>query len=70
MKAEDIEWLNNKFPTYRGKTMMKETLIAYYEAERILEGRETIRKRNCSCQLNDLASNVHTLYGKYQKQRS
>ena len=70
MSPEDIDWLDNKFPLYKGKTLMKDTLMAYYEAERLLEGRETIIKRNCSCQLGDLANKVHNLYGKYQKGRS
>jgi hypothetical protein len=70
IKPEDREWLDNKFPTYRGKTLMKETLMAYYEAERILEGREKINKRSCSCQLGDLANKVHMLYGKYQKENN
>jgi len=68
IKPEDREWLDIKFPTYRGKTLRKETLMAYYEAERILEGKEYITKRGCSCEFGNLVNKVHTLYEKYRKE--
>jgi hypothetical protein len=67
ISPEDKKWLDEEFPKYKGRTLMKQTLFAYYEAERILLGREKISKRGCSCQLRDLADNVHQLYGKYQR---
>jgi hypothetical protein len=67
ISAEDKDWLDNKFPVYRGKTLIGETLMAYYEAERILEGWQGIKKRDCTCEYGSLASKVHALYGRYKK---
>ena len=65
MSPEDKTWLLEHFPKYMGRTMMKETLQAYYKAEMLLNEWDKIRPRSCSCQLGDLAREVNTKYEKF-----
>ncbi len=65
MKVEDKEWLMLEFPKYKGKTIRGEVLKAYYEAERILAGKEQIRKRGCSCELRGMATGVDKSYNNW-----
>ena len=65
MKDEDKKWLIEEFPKYMGKTIRGEVLKAYYEAERILAGKDQIRKRGCSCELRGMATGVDKSYNKW-----
>lgn len=67
MKTEDKAWLDSVFPKFYGKTLMKDTLRAYLEAERIFKGATKIHNRSCSCELGGLASYVNTEYERYKK---
>ena len=65
MNNEDKDWLLTTFPTYRGRTIRGEVLAAYYRAEMLIEGRDTINKRGCSCELTGMANKVDRLYNKW-----
>lgn len=65
MKVEDTIYLKEVFPQHRGRTIRGETLAVYYETERILQGKQQIQKRGCSCEFRSMAENVHMLYDKW-----
>lgn len=65
MSPEDKKWLIEEFPNFKGRTMMKQTLQAYYRAEMLLNGWEKVKPRTCSCHLRGLADGVNALYGKF-----
>lgn len=67
MNPSDEKWLLEEFPKFVGRSMMKETLQAYYKAEMILNGWEKTKPRTCSCQLGDLAREVNMKYEKFKK---
>jgi len=62
MKDEQIKYLLEVFPIHKGRTLRGETLAVYYETERILKQKDTIQKRDCSCQYRQLADNVNKSY--------
>ena len=65
MKDSERQWLIEEFPKYKGKTIRGEVLKAYYEAERILAGKDQIRRRGCSCELRGMATGVDNSYNKW-----
>ena len=65
MNSEDIKWLLEEFPKYRGKTIKGDVSNSYYKAEMILNGWSQVKKRTCSCQLRSLADGVDKLYNKW-----
>lgn len=65
MSEDNIKWLLEEFPKYKGKTIRGEVLNAYYKAEMLLSNREQINKRSCSCQLRSLATGVDKSYNKW-----
>ena len=70
MSNEDKEWLKNVFPTFIGKTLMKDTLQAYYKAEMLLNGWDTIKKRGCACNYRSLKNSTEKSYNKWIKTQS
>lgn len=70
MNEQDIKWLKQVFPLHKDKTLKGEVLKAYYEAERILLGRDAIQERGCSCNYNQLKSFVNELYNTWQKENT
>lgn len=66
MSEAEQRWLDEVFPTHQGKMVRGEVLQAYYEAERILKGKQTIQKRGCSCQFTGMAREVDRLYEQYR----
>lgn len=69
MSEQEEKWLEEVFPQHRGRTIRKETLSVYYEAERLLRGKEKIEKRSCSCQFRSMAESVHVLYDRWNAER-
>jgi hypothetical protein len=69
MSNQDIEYLKN-FKQYIGRTLSGPVLGAYYEAERILLGKQVINKRSCSCEYRSLATKVNDLYELWEKNQS
>lgn len=65
MNKEDKDWLLEVFPTHRGRTIRGETLAAYYRAEMLIQGRDKINKRGCSCELRGMADQVDNIYNKW-----
>lgn len=65
MSNEDKDWLKNVFPTFIGRTLMKDTLQAYYKAEMLLNGYATIKKRSCTCHYRGLKNGVENSYNKW-----
>jgi len=68
MSEQHVKFLED-FRQYIGLTLMKKTLSAYYEAERILNGWDKIRKRDCSCELGALKNTVEAKYHQWTKSR-
>lgn len=62
---KDRDWLLNEFPKFIGKTLMKDTLQAYYKAEMLLNGWDKIKKRGCSCNYKQLKNSTETSYKKW-----
>ena len=65
MNKQDKTWLLEVFPTHRGRTIKGDTLAAYYRAEMLIEGRDKINKRGCSCELRGMANHVDNIYNKW-----
>jgi len=65
MKDEAKDWLLNEFPKFIGRTLMKDTLHAYYKAEMLLKGYEQIKRRSCSCQYRGLKTDTENSYNKW-----
>lgn len=68
MKHSEEVWLKEIFPNHKGKTIKGETYQVYLEAERILNGWESVKKRSCSCQYRSLAQDVNRLYNKWNEE--
>jgi hypothetical protein len=62
MSQEDKYWLIEDFPRFIGRTLMKDTLKAYYKAEMLLHGWDEIKRRGCSCSLRSLKEVVEWKY--------
>lgn len=62
MSEEDKNWLIEEFPAFIGRTLMKQTLNAYYRAEKLLHGWEKEKRRSCSCNLRHLKENTEWKY--------
>lgn len=62
MNLDDKTWLRNTFPEYKDRTLKGEVLEAYYRAEKVLSGWESIKRRGCGCELRGLANTVNMLY--------
>jgi hypothetical protein len=62
MKVEEVTWLREAFPNYRGRTLRGEVYQAYLEAERILNGWTKQKARGCGCEYRSLANSVETKY--------
>lgn len=62
MKDEEKKYLLEVFPIHKGRTLRGETLAVYYETERILKQKDSIQKRDCSCQYRQLAEQVNKSY--------
>lgn len=62
MNEEDKYWLIEEFPSFIGRTLMKDTLRAYYRAEKLLHGWEHEKKRTCSCSLRSLKEKTEYKY--------
>jgi len=58
MNTIEKQFLLNTFPEFKGRTLKGQVLAHYYEAERILNGWESIKRRNCSCNLGSMAREV------------
>jgi hypothetical protein len=65
MNNEDKRWLVEVFPTHRGRTIKGDTLAAYYRAEMLIEGRDKINKRGCSCEFRGMTQHVDNIYNKW-----
>lgn len=69
MTLQEAIWLKEVFiDKHQGLILKGETLKAYYEAERILKGKDKIDKRPCTCQFKDLARIVNSLVDQYQSE--
>ena len=67
MTTQDAIWLKEEFiAKHQGLILKGATLNAYYEAERILKGKDSVNKRPCTCQYKDLARIVNSLVDQYQ----
>lgn len=61
-------WLKSTFVLdyyMKSPVLQGNLLAAYYEAERILEGRKEINRRGCKCNHRHLMTNVHKLLSKF-----
>lgn len=65
MSEDNITWLKEEFPKYINKTIRGEVYNAYLKAEMILAGRDSVRKRDCSCQYRQLAADVNKNYNNW-----
>lgn len=66
MTREQAVWLKEEFiANHQGKILKGATLNAYYEAERILRGKDKIDRRGCSCQHKDLSKAVNSMIDQY-----
>jgi len=65
MEVKGIKWLEEEFPKYKGRSLKGDVLMAYYEAERILKGNQTIKKRGCTCEYGGMKNEVERLYNIY-----
>tara|TARA_R110000803_G_scaffold38327_8_gene82780 strand:- start:1365 stop:1583 length:219 start_codon:yes stop_codon:yes gene_type:complete len=65
MSEDNIKWLLEEFPKFKGMTIRGEVLTAYYKAEMLLNNKEQINKRSCSCQLRGMAGQVDKSYSKW-----
>jgi len=68
ISQQQADWLINTFAPLRGRTLMKEVLSAYLEAESILLGTPTPRRISCKCELGHLKENTERLYGNWYKE--
>ena len=69
MTTQDAIWLREEFiGKHQGKILKGATLNAYYEAERVLKGKDKIDRRPCTCQFKDLARIVNSLVEQYQSE--
>ena len=62
MNDNDLKYLKEEFPKYQGRMLRGDVLASYYEAERILKGMETIKKRSCGCNYASMGREVDNLY--------
>lgn len=62
MNEEDRYWLIEEFPSFIGRTLMRDTLNAYYRAEKLLNGWDQIKRRTCSCSLRSLKEKTEHNY--------
>lgn len=58
----DTKYLKEEFPKYQGRMLRGDVLASYYEAERILKGLKTIKKRSCGCNYSSMGREVDKLY--------
>ncbi len=68
MTESEKIWLKTTFTEeyFSTKAVMNgNTLSAYYEAERILEGNKQITKRDCNCSLGSLRQSVNVQLKKF-----
>ena len=69
MTTQEAIWLKEEFITkHQGRMLKGATLNAYYEAERVLKGKDKIDRRPCTCQFKDLARLVNSLVEQYQSE--
>lgn len=67
MTLEDAKWLKYEFePKFLGKGIRGKTLEAYLEAERILNGWDSTKRRGCSCEYRALANNVNAMFSQFK----
>ena len=62
MTKEEKQYLLEEFPKVKGRTLRGDTLRVYYETERILNNKEKIHKRSCTCEYRSLAIAVNKQY--------
>lgn len=69
MTHEHAIWLKEHFEKkcYRA-TLKGSTVGCYYEAERILRGKDKINKRGCTCQHKDMGKLVNSMFDQYSAQ--
>ena len=70
MTVSEKNWLKNIFllEYYDKAVFLKGDLLpAYYEAERILNGWEEIKKRDCTCTYRSLKASVDSQFKKFLK---
>ena len=68
MTQSEKTWLKTTFVEEyydRGRVPTGAVLAAYYEAERILTGADSIRKRSCNCAIPDLKKYVTLKFKKF-----
>lgn len=68
MTAAEKTWLKNTFLLEYFDTpvaLRGDALSAYYEAERILNGWDEIKRRGCNCELGSLKNTVSTKFKKF-----
>jgi len=69
MTQEEAVWLKEHFEKKcKGATIKGNVLGCYYEAERILRGKDKINRRGCACQYKDLARVVNSMFDQYSTQ--
>ena len=67
MTQEEAVWLKEHFEKKCYKATIKgHVLGCYYEAERILRGKDKINKRGCACQYRDMAKTVNSMFDQHQ----
>ncbi len=69
MSEQEIDWLYVGFPAFKNRTLRKETLDAYYKAERLLNGWDKERRRDCSCEFRSLKEQVDMKHHKWTKKQ-
>ena len=62
MNSNDKIYLKEEFPKYQGRMLRGDVLASYYEAERILKGLKSIKKRSCGCNYSSMGRDVDRLY--------
>ena len=62
MTNEEIKYLKEVFDPVKYKEPIGSSRNKYYEAERILNGWDKIKKRSCSCAMPGMAIKVRELY--------
>jgi len=64
---KEAEWLVEFSKNTLGLKLQGQVLEDYYEAERLLKGKDEIDKRSCTCHYKSLAKMVNSLWDQYKQ---
>jgi len=64
---KEAEWLVNFSKNTLGLKLQGDVVNQYYEAERLLMGKDKINRRGCTCHYKSLAKMVSSLWDQYKQ---